>query len=224
MKPIEIAETLKQSGIVPVFNHDDGTTAIRVITACYDAGLRVFEWTNRGGNAFDVFIRIASHVKEKMPDMIVGVGSVFESETARKYVARGAKFVVSPVLDPDLARTCKQMGVLWIPGTGTTTEINQASKWGAEIIKVFPGNAAGGPSFVKAVLGPMPHVQLMPTGGVSTDKENLSAWFDAGVCCVGIGSKLFTKDLVEDEDAGRLIEEIKQTINKIQDARHKILQ
>ena len=221
MKPIEIAERIKQSGVVPVFNHEDSTTAMRVIKACYDAGLRVFEWTNRGGSAFDVFIK-ANRVKEEMPEMIMGVGSVFESETARKYVARGAKFVVSPVLDPDLSRTCKQMNILWIPGTGTATEINQASRWGAEIIKVFPGDAAGGPSFVKAVLGPMPNVKLMPTGGVSPSEENLGAWFEAGVCCVGMGSKLFTKELVENEDSSILSEKIKETNIKIQVVRYKI--
>ena len=212
-------ELIKSAGLVPVFNHDDPVTAKRVIKACYDAGLRIFEWTNRGGRAFEVFSGIIDIIRDEMPGMIVGAGSVFKGDIARKYIAKGARFIVSPVLDPELAETCKKLDVLWIPGTGTATEIYQADKWGAEIIKVFPGNSAGGPGFIKAVKAPMPWVNLMPTGGVSTDEENLRAWFEAGVCCVGMGSKLFTKDLVENDDPGGLTARIRRVMEVISDVR-----
>ncbi len=215
----ELLEIIKSSGLVPVFNHDDPVTAKRVIRACYDAGLRVFEWTNRGDQAMLIFSRIIHYVKDEMPEMIVGVGSVFNGGTARDYVLLGAMFIVSPVLDPGLSETCKELDVLWIPGAGTATEIYQARKWGASIIKIFPGDAVGGPAFVKAILGPMPDVQLMPTGGVSPTRENLAGWFNAGVCCVGIGSKLFTRELVEDEDSTKLIESIRGALEIIGEIR-----
>ncbi len=215
----EIAEKIKNCGLVPVFNHNDINTSKRVIKACYDAGLRVFEWTNRGAGAFDVFAEIISYVQIEMPDMTIGVGSIFRGDIARRYVSKGAKFIVSPVIDPELSEACKQLRVLWIPGAGTATEIHQADKWGASIIKVFPGGSAGGPGFIKAVLGPMPWVQLMPTGGVSPTKENLTGWFNAGVCCVGMGSKLFTKELVEDQDPNNLVSRITETLEIIQEIR-----
>jgi 2-dehydro-3-deoxyphosphogluconate aldolase/(4S)-4-hydroxy-2-oxoglutarate aldolase len=131
----------------------------------------------------------------------------------------GASFIVSPVLDPDLADTCKELKVLWIPGCGTVTEIHQAQKWGAGIVKIFPGDAVGGPGFVKAVLGPMPWAQIMPTGGVSPDEGNLKAWFTAGVCCVGMGSQLFTKERTGDPDPEKLTSEIRKTIHIIEECR-----
>jgi len=217
----EISDLIKSSGLVPVFNHDEPGTSLKVIKACYDAGLRVFEWTNRGSKAYDVFSQVIDDVREHLPGMVVGAGTIFNEDAARRYIARGARFIVSPVLDPSLAEVCKKLNVLWIPGTGTATEIYQASKWGADIIKVFPGTAVGGPGFIKAVRGPMPWVQLMPTGGVTADEENLRSWFDAGVCCVGMGSKLFTRDVVDDEDTGNLSKRIQETLRKIQDVRDK---
>jgi 2-dehydro-3-deoxyphosphogluconate aldolase/(4S)-4-hydroxy-2-oxoglutarate aldolase len=222
MSQSKISELIKSTGLVPVFNHDDPKTALKVIKACYDAGLRVFEWTNRGSKAFDVYSQIIDDVREGLPGMVVGAGTVFNEDTARRYIAKGASFIVSPVLDPSLAEICEKFNILWIPGTGTATEIYQASKWGADIIKVFPGTAVGGPGFIKAVRGPMPWVQLMPTGGVTTDKENLRAWFVAGVCCVGIGSKLFTRDLVDDGDPGKLIVSIIETLETIADVRSQM--
>ncbi len=221
MKKSEIAEKIKQSGFVPVFNHDDLDTSKRVIKACYDAGLRVFEWTNRSEKAFEVFSELVKYVGSEMPDMSIGVGSIFNGDMAHRYALKGACFVVSPILEPELAERCKQLELLWIPGAGTATEIHQALKWGADIVKIFPGDAAGGPSFIKAVLGPMRKVNLMPTGGVKPERENLEAWFKAGVCCVGMGSKLFSKELVEDEDSSGLVEKIRETLVMIQDVRRK---
>ena len=219
MKKNEIADKIKQSGIVPVFNHDDLDTSKRVVKACYDAGLRVFEWTNRSEKAFEIFSEIVNYVGSEMPDMSIGVGSIFTGDMAHRYALKGAKFVVCPFLDPDIAQRCKQLELLWIPGTGTVTEIHQALKWGADIVKIFPGDSAGGPSFVKAVLGPMRHVNLMPTGGVKPERENLEAWFKAGVCCVGMGSKLFTKELVEDEDPSELVNKIRATLYLIKEVK-----
>ena len=125
--------------------------------------------------------------------MILGVGSVTDAASASLYMGLGANFVVTPVLREDIAVVCNRRKVLWSPGCASLTEISKAEELGAEIVKLFPGSVLG-PSFVKAVKGPCPWTSLMPTGGVSTDPDNLKAWFDAGVTCVGMGSQLITKE------------------------------
>ncbi|MFH0760235.1 MAG: bifunctional 4-hydroxy-2-oxoglutarate aldolase/2-dehydro-3-deoxy-phosphogluconate aldolase [Bacteroidota bacterium] len=213
----KIVDSIKDAGMVPVFNHKDPETGYRVVQACYDAGLRVFEWTNRGEEAAMLFRMIREYIDKHCPGMILGAGSVFDAETCRKFNSMGAVFIVSPILEPEMALACKELKVPWIPGCGTLTEIHQALKWGATIVKIFPGDSVGGPGFVKAVRGPMPWVQIMPTGGVSPDYENLKAWFSAGVVCVGMGSKLFTKELIADQ--ARLTEKVKNTLEMISDIR-----
>jgi len=214
-----ISKLLISSGMVPVFNHKDPETGYRVVQACYDAGLRVFEWTNRGEEAARLFKQVKIYAIKHCPGLHLGAGSVFDGETCRQFQSMGASFIVSPVLDPDMAAACKELDLLWIPGCGTITEIHQAQKWGAGIVKIFPGDAVGGPGFVKAVLGPMPWAQIMPTGGVSADPENLKAWFDAGVSCVGMGSKLFTKELITDQPA--LTAAVREVLKLISDIRKK---
>lgn len=193
-----VKELIISGRMVPVFNHKDREIGFRVIQSCYDAGLHVFEWTNRGNEAADLFVQMKNYVDRNCPGMVLGAGSVFDGETAGRFIEKGASFIVSPVLEPEMGRVCKDLKTLWIPGCGTVTEIHQALKWGAGIVKIFPGDAVGGPAFVKAVLGPMPWAPIMPTGGVSPDHDNLKAWFGAGVCCVGMGSKLFTRELIAD--------------------------
>ncbi|MFA6127182.1 MAG: bifunctional 4-hydroxy-2-oxoglutarate aldolase/2-dehydro-3-deoxy-phosphogluconate aldolase [Bacteroidales bacterium] len=214
-----IRTEILSKGMVPVFNHADKEVAFRVVKACYDAGLRVFEWTNRGAGAASMFRVIKEFIDRNCPGMILGAGSVFDGETCRKFHSMGASFIVSPVIDPEMATVCKELKLLWIPGCGTVTEIHQARKWGAGIVKIFPGDAVGGPGFVKAVLGPMPWAEIMPTGGVNPDPENLKAWFKVGVCCVGMGSQLFTKERVNDENAENLVTEISKTLNSIKECR-----
>jgi 2-dehydro-3-deoxyphosphogluconate aldolase/(4S)-4-hydroxy-2-oxoglutarate aldolase len=206
-------------GMVPVFNHSDKEVAFRVVQACYDAGLRVFEWTNRGSGAAAMFSLVKEYIDTTCPGMVLGAGSVFDGEMCIKFHVMGAGFIVSPVLDAEMARVCKDLNILWIPGCGTLTEIHQAQKWGAEIVKIFPGDAVGGPGFVKAVLGPMPWAQIMPTGGVSPDPENLKAWFNSGVCCVGMGSQLFTRDRINEPDPKNLRTEIRNVLKIIEECR-----
>jgi 2-dehydro-3-deoxyphosphogluconate aldolase/(4S)-4-hydroxy-2-oxoglutarate aldolase len=153
------------------------------------------------------------------PDMLLGAGSVLSEETCRQFREMGASFIVSPAMDPDMAKVCNELEVLWIPGCGTVTEIHQAQKWGAGIVKIFPGDAVGGPAFIKAVLGPMPWSQIMPTGGVSPDPENIGSWFSAGACCLGMGSQLFTKERISDPDPRDLVSAIKSTMNIIRECR-----
>ena len=179
-------------GMVPVFFDPDPEVCLAVVEACYRGGASVFEITNRGEAAHEVFAEVKRRSRD-LDGLILGVGSVIDSGTASLYMQLGAGFVVSPILDAEMARTCNRRKVLWSPGCGTLSEISEAEALGAEIVKIFPGSAVGGPDFVKAVRGPCPWTQLMPTGGVSPDEDNLRAWFEAGVYCVGMGSKLMAK-------------------------------
>jgi len=209
------SDLIKANRLVPVFNHSDLKVALRVINACYQAGITVFEWTNRGEEAMKVFSEVMSEVAKNLPGMTMGAGTVFNGMMAGQYIDLGASFIVSPVLEPEVRDVCHKRNIPWIPGAGTLTEIHQAQKWGAEIVKIFPGDAVGGPAFVKAIRGPMPWAQIMPTGGVSPVGENLQAWFDAGVCCVGMGSQLFTKELILNEDATPLTLRLQEILSWI---------
>lgn len=184
------------TGLVPLFYHNDVEVAARIVEACLEGGVRCIEFTNRGDRANLVFQALIERF-EGDDRLILGVGSVMDAPTAALYIQLGADFVVSPVLNPEMARVCNRRKILFSPGCATTSEISAAEELGVEIVKIFPGTQVGGPAFVKAIRAPMPWTYLMPTGGVSPTEENLRAWFEAGVACVGMGSKLIRKDLVE---------------------------
>ena len=197
---IEVTLKMKETGMVPVFYHKNAEVCKNVVKACYDGGVRVFEFTNRGDFATLVFAELNRWTIENCPEMIMGVGSVIDEGTAAMYLALGANFIVSPVIDEGTARVCNKRKVAWSPGCGSVTEINRAHELGAEVVKIFPGTQVGGPDFVKAVKGPMPWASVMPTGGVTPDENNLKAWFQAGVTCVGMGSQLFPAEVLKSED------------------------
>lgn len=214
----EIKDIIIDGGLVPVFNHDNLAVSKGVVKACYAGGLRVFEWTNRGSRALEIFPSIMEMIASDFPGMRIGVGSILDIPTAEQYIKLGAEFLVSPVFDPELTSFAKKQKVCFIPGCGSVTEIHQAQKWGAGLVKIFPGNTLG-PGFVKAVLGPMPWSLIMPTGGVSPDRENLESWFNAGVKCVGMGSQLFRKELLNEEGMAEIEERVRQVLGVIKDIR-----
>lgn len=193
---IEVALKMQETGMIPVFYHKDTEVCKNVVKACYDGGVRVFEFTNRGDFASLVFAELNKWTIDNCPEMIMGVGSVIDEGTAAMYLALGANFIVSPVIDEGTAKVCNKRKVSWSPGCGSVTEINRAHELGAEVVKIFPGSQVGGPAFVKAVRGPMPWTSIMPTGGVAPTEENLKAWFEAGATCVGMGSQLFPKEII----------------------------
>lgn len=197
---IDVALKMKETGIVPVFYHKDIEVCKKVLKACYAGGIRVFEFTNRGDYAHEVFAELNKYAAKETPDMILGIGSVVDAGTTSLYLQLGANFVVSPILNPEMAKVCNRRKVAWSPGCGSLTEISYAEELGAEVTKIFPGSQVGGPSFVKAVKGPFPWSSIMPTGGVEPTEENLSKWFNAGVHCVGMGSQLITKDIIENDN------------------------
>ena len=212
----EIIQQMGQDGLVPVFNHTDAEVAMRVLDACYKGGVRVFEFTNRGENALEVFEVLVEHSKA-YGDLILGIGTIFSAEKAKAFFDVGAQFIVSPAMIPEMANFCKTVDVLWVPGCGTVTEIYQATQLGAKIVKVFPGNVLG-PGFVKSVKAVFPNLPIMPTGGVAPTEDNLRAWFDAGVTCVGMGSKLIEKEIIGSGDYYRLqllVASTRDTITKV---------
>lgn len=182
------------SGMVPVFYHKDIQVCKDVLKACYEGGARVFEFTNRGDFAHEVFGELVKWAAKDLPEMILGAGTVIDPATAALYIQLGANFIVSPSLNSEVAKICNRRKIAYCPGCGSATEISQAEEYGVEIVKIFPGMQVGGPEFVKAVLGPMPWSNIMPTGGVEPEADNLKKWFDAGVACVGMGSRLMVKD------------------------------
>ncbi|MDD7885459.1 bifunctional 4-hydroxy-2-oxoglutarate aldolase/2-dehydro-3-deoxy-phosphogluconate aldolase [Flavivirga sp. 57AJ16] len=211
---LEVAQVMKDTGMVPLFFNSNVELSKNVLKACYDGGARLMEFTARGDFAHEVFGELTKYAITELPGMIMGVGSVTDAAAASHYMALGANFVVTPVLREDIAIVCNRRKVLWSPGCGSLTEIARAEELGCEIVKLFPGDIYG-PQFVKGIKGPQPWTSIMPTGGVSPTEENLKSWFDAGVTCVGVGSQLISKDIIANKDFDKLKEDVANALNII---------
>lgn len=212
----EIVSTMKELGLVPLFTHDDVSISKKVIEAAYRGGVRVFEFTNRKKNSYEVFVAMLDYCK-KFPDLMLGIGTVMDGATTKKFIDAGAHFIISPILKLEMADVCNAHNILWMPGCATLTEIVTAKEHGAEVIKVFPG-AVLGPGFISSIMPVVPDLKLMITGGVEPNEKNLSGWFKAGAMSVGMGSQLFTKDILEKQDWAALeksVADILQTIRKL---------
>jgi 2-dehydro-3-deoxyphosphogluconate aldolase/(4S)-4-hydroxy-2-oxoglutarate aldolase len=216
---IEVAQVMKETGMVPLFFSNDLELSKNVLKACYDGGARLMEFTARGDFAHEVFGELTKYAIKELPGMIMGVGSVTDSAAASLYMALGANFIVTPVLREDIAIACNRRKVLWSPGCGTLTEIAKAEELGCEIVKLFPGDIYG-PQFVKGVKGPQPWTSIMPTGGVLPTKQNLSEWFSAGVTCVGMGSQLISKEILDTKNFTKLKEDVKAALDIIKSLRN----
>lgn len=216
---IRVLTAMTDSGLVPVFYHPDLETAKKVARAVFEGGVRVLEFTNRGDFAPQLFAELNRWAASELPDLVMGVGSVLDAGTAAIYLATGANFIVGPVFNADVAKVCNRRQVPYLPGCGSAAEISLAQEHGVEICKVFPGKEVGGPSFVKSVLGPMPWSKIMPTGGVEPTQESITAWFKAGVSCVGIGSNLIRADLLSAGDFAGLAEMTAAVLGFIREAR-----
>jgi len=213
---LQVIEQMKESGMIPLFYHKDINVAKAVLKACYDGGARLMEFTSRGDFAFEIFNQLIKYAIKELPGMILGVGSVTDAAAASQYMLAGANFIVTPVFREDIAIVCNRRKVLWSPGCGSLTEIARAEEMGCELVKLFPGSIYG-PGFVKAIMGPQPWTSIMPTGGVSTEAENLKGWFDAGVTCVGMGSKLISKEILANESYSKLTRDVKKTLETIRE-------
>jgi 2-dehydro-3-deoxyphosphogluconate aldolase/(4S)-4-hydroxy-2-oxoglutarate aldolase len=216
---LTVLNRMIELGLVPVFYQADVEVAKKIVAACAAGGANLVEFTNRGDFAPQVFLELTQHFAQADPRIILGVGSVIDAPTAALYIAYGANFVVGPSLNPEVARLCNRRKIPYSPGCGSASEIAQAEELGVEIVKIFPGSSVGGPGFVRSILGPSPWTRIMPTGGVDATEESIKGWFAAGVVCVGMGSKLITKDLVAAGDFETISKKVAQVLAWIREAR-----
>ena len=217
---VAVLQKIGSTGMVPVFYHSDAEVAKKVIKACYDGGVRAFEFTNRGDFAHEVFAECAKYVAKECPELALGIGSVVDAPTAALYIQLGANFVVGPLFNPEIAPVCNRRLVPYCPGCGSVSEIGKAQELGCDLTKLFPGDVYG-PNMVKGLMAPMPWSKIMVTGGVATEEENLKSWFKAGVFCVGMGSKLFPSDKVKAGDWQYITDKCKEALGYVQEARKK---
>lgn len=192
--------------MIPLYYNPDIEVMKKVISACYRGGMKIFEFTNRGDLAHELFAELSHWSRQEMPDLLLGAGTIVDAGTCSLYIQLGAKFIVSPLLNEEMARVCNRRKIVWMPGCATASEIGKAEELGAEVVKLFPGPTVGGAKFLKAYLGPCPWSNVMPSGGVSPTRENLTEWFEAGAFCVGMGSQLISKELIREGDYKRLEE------------------
>src|SRR5258706_10806121 len=211
---LTVFNTILEDGMVPLFYHADIEISQNIAAALSKGGSHVLEFTNRGDFAIETFNALIKDAAQTYPDLIVGVGTVDDAPTAALFIAHGANFVVGPTFNEEVARLCNRHKIAYIPGCASVNEIATAEEWGAEIIKLFPGEV-GGPSFVKAIRGPRPWTNVMPSGGVSPDEKNLRGWFDSGVACVGMGSQLIRADLIKSGNFNALQDNVKNALSLI---------
>ena len=216
---LDVYNAIADIGAVPVFHVSDVDDSIAIARACVSGGMRVVEFTNRGDHAHEVFNAMHKAVGSEAPGVVLGAGTVLDPATAALYVNSGARLIVGPNTNPEVARLCNRRKVAYIPGCGTASEISYAEELGCEIVKLFPAQASGGPGFVKDLLGPMPWSSIMPTGGIGVGRETLQEWFDAGVIAVGLGSSLVTNDIVTRRAWDELERRCRDVVSSIREIR-----
>ena len=209
---ITVYNVILEQGLVPVFYNKNFEKARKIVSAIAKGGGKIVEFTNRGDFGYKIFTKLVRHFENTEPQLVFGVGSIFETNTAALYINSGANFIVGPVLNPEIAKLCNRRRIPYSPGCGTPSEISYAEELGCEIIKIFPGGLLGGPDFIKSILAPSPWTKIMPTGGVDITEESIKGWFEAGVVAVGIGSKLISKDLVTKENWDGIVRNVVNTL------------
>ena len=210
-KKLNILQAIKDQGILPLYFFKDPQVSIEVLRALYRAGVKAVEYTNRGEAALANFKELRKVVDAEMPNMYLGIGTIKNGEQALDFIEAGADYIISPGLIPAVAAIADAHNIFWIPGAMTPSEIIAAENLGATFVKLFPGNILG-PDFMSTIKELFPNMLFMPTGGVDTTKENIGAWFKAGVCAVGMGSKLISKALLEAKDYANIEEATKEVL------------
>ncbi|WP_234364405.1 bifunctional 4-hydroxy-2-oxoglutarate aldolase/2-dehydro-3-deoxy-phosphogluconate aldolase [Lunatibacter salilacus] len=214
----ELLKRLPEQGILPLYFDKDPEVSLNVLKALYGAGIRMVEYTNRGAAALENFKKMRDLRDKEMKDLYLGIGTIKNAVMAETYIAAGADYIICPGTIPEVAEAVDKHNMLWVPGCMTPSEIIAAENLGAKLIKLFPGDMLG-PGFLSSIKALFPDLLFMPTGGVSLDRENLEGWFKAGVCAVGMGSKLVSKQLLEAKDYDKIQELTKQAIQTIKEVR-----
>ncbi|MGD0328858.1 MAG: VOC family protein [Nitrososphaeria archaeon] len=213
----KVVSSILEIGLIPTFYEEDLETAKKIVGACAEGGAKVVEFTNRGALAYQVFSELVRWRDREFPDVVIGAGTIVEPSAASLYINCGANFIVGPVFNLDVAKTCNRYNILCISGCSTPSEISMAEEMGADIIKIFPADVLG-PQFIKDLLGPFPWLKLMPSGGVEATKEGISSWIGAGAAAINMGSNLIQKDLVKSgnlEAIKRKVEDCIQWIREV---------
>jgi 2-dehydro-3-deoxyphosphogluconate aldolase / (4S)-4-hydroxy-2-oxoglutarate aldolase len=205
----QLLEKLAERPIMPLFYHADVDFALEVLQASYNGGVRVFEYTNRGQGADKVFEKLVQKTRSQMPEMAIGIGTIYNAEQARAFAALDTDFIIQPFIDEGVATVCAQLDLAWVPGTMTFSEIHRAEDLGSQMVKLFPGNIVG-PDFLKAMKGPMPHTKVLVTGGVEPNGSNLNMWKSAGAYALGLGSQLFSTEALNAKDFKSIENKLKQ--------------
>jgi 2-dehydro-3-deoxyphosphogluconate aldolase/(4S)-4-hydroxy-2-oxoglutarate aldolase len=200
-----VLDSIISQGMLPLFFYENAEVSLEITRTLYKAGVRVFEYTNRGKSALANFKLLKEAQQNEMPDLHLGIGTIKSVQDAESFVEAGADFLVAPIVNPEVAKVAEKHDMLWIPGCMTPTEIYTAQCYNAALIKLFPANILG-PAFLSSIKELFPGQLFMPTGGVELEKENIAGWFKAGVCAVGMGSKLISKKVME----GKLYEQLYQ--------------
>ena len=213
-KTQQITDAVIAQGILPLYFNPGEEVTLEVLKAIYRAGVKAVEYTNRGDAALANFKKMVALRNAEMPGLLLGVGTIKNMQHATEYMAAGADFLVSPGFVPDVSAYCVSKDIFYAPGCMTPSEIISAENAGIKFIKLFPGNMLG-PEFLTTIKDIFPKLLFMPTGGVDTTKENIEGWFKAGVCAVGMGSKLISKKLMEAKDYGTIESETKKVLELI---------
>jgi len=220
---LEVYNIIIEQGLIPVFYNSDFEIAKQIIKAIVDGGCKIVEFTNRGDFAYEIFGKLVKYFEREEPQLIFGIGSIVDSYTATLYINNGTNFIVSPILNPKIAKLCNKRGIPYSPGCGTLSEISKAEELGCVIVKLYPADLLGGPDFVKSILAPMPWVKIMPTGGLDIIEKSINAWFNAGVVAVGIGSKLITKESVNSKNWSDISKDVENVLKLIKESKKKEL-
>jgi 2-dehydro-3-deoxyphosphogluconate aldolase / (4S)-4-hydroxy-2-oxoglutarate aldolase len=215
-----VIQAITNQGMLPLYFNASEEVSLDVLRAIYKAGVKAVEYTNRGEAALHNFGKMVSLRNAEMPDLLLGVGTIKNMQQAKDYLAAGADFLVSPGFVPDVAAHCVANNIFYAPGCMTPTEIIAAENAGIGFIKLFPGNMLG-PEYLKGIKDIFPKLLFMPTGGVDTTKENIEGWFKAGVCAVGMGSKLISKEVMANKEYDLLMEETKKVMAVINGIKNK---
>jgi 2-dehydro-3-deoxyphosphogluconate aldolase/(4S)-4-hydroxy-2-oxoglutarate aldolase len=211
-------KAITDQGLLPLFFYEDAEVSLEIIRTLYKSGIRVLEYTNRGAAALGNFQSLIHAVEIEMKDLHLGIGTIKNAAEARDFIKAGAHFIVCPVVDAEVGKIAHEAGLLWIPGCFTPTEINIAHQLKAGIIKLFPANVLG-PVYLSSVKEVFPGQLFIPTGGVEIEEENMKNWFKSGVCAVGMGSKLVSKDILENKDYNELAIRTQKTIEMVKATR-----
>lgn len=218
-KKAELLKLIPEQGILPLYFFKEEETSVEILKALYHAGIRTVEYTNRGEAALNNFKKLRSVVDAEMPGMYLGIGTIKDGAMAQTFIDAGADYIICPGLVESVAEVADRHGILWVPGCMTPSEIIKAETLGAKMVKLFPGNILG-PGFMSAIKELFPNLLFMPTGGVELDRGNIESWLKAGVCAVGMGSKLVSKDVMENKRYAELTASTKEALDIIRSIRN----